>query len=148
MGGFTRVLHSGAPDDLMDEIPTFVAKPLPREIVQNNWYVVLNRPYALVQWIEAAQIPERYVLMAEPDHIYLRPIPNFMKGDAPAAFPFFYIEPASKANSALTQQFTGPLTQRELEQIAPIGNSPTFMNKEDMKKVRRRRREAFRVRLS
>jgi hypothetical protein len=29
MGGFTRVLHSGKPDGLMDEIPTFVVEPLP-----------------------------------------------------------------------------------------------------------------------
>lgn len=29
MGGFTRILHSGKPDNYMDEIPTFVAQPLP-----------------------------------------------------------------------------------------------------------------------
>lgn len=29
MGGFTRVLHSGTPDNLMDEIPTMVVDPLP-----------------------------------------------------------------------------------------------------------------------
>lgn len=29
MGGFTRILHSGKPDKYMDEIPTFVAQPLP-----------------------------------------------------------------------------------------------------------------------
>ena len=29
MGGFTRVLHSGSPDELMGEIPTFVVDPLP-----------------------------------------------------------------------------------------------------------------------
>nr|DAD42767.1 TPA_asm: hypothetical protein HUJ06_000997 [Nelumbo nucifera] len=29
LGGFTRVLHSGNPDNLMDEIPTFVVNPLP-----------------------------------------------------------------------------------------------------------------------
>ena len=29
MGGFTRVLHSGSPDNLMEEIPTFVVDPLP-----------------------------------------------------------------------------------------------------------------------
>lgn len=29
MGKFTRVLHSGKPDKLMDEIPTFVVDPLP-----------------------------------------------------------------------------------------------------------------------
>lgn len=28
MGGFTRILHSGVPDEFMDEIPTFVAQPL------------------------------------------------------------------------------------------------------------------------
>jgi hypothetical protein len=36
--------------------------------------------------------------MSEPDHIFLRPIPNFMRGDAPAAFPFFYIEPHKDDN--------------------------------------------------
>jgi hypothetical protein len=29
MGGFTRILHSGKPDAFVDEIPTFVADPLP-----------------------------------------------------------------------------------------------------------------------
>jgi len=29
MGGFTRILHSGKSDQYMDEIPTFVAQPLP-----------------------------------------------------------------------------------------------------------------------
>ena len=31
------------------------------------------------------------MLMSEPDHIWLRPMPNLMKGRRPAAFPFFYI---------------------------------------------------------
>ena len=46
-------------------------------------YVVLNRPYAFVQWVKQAKIPERYVLMSEPDHIFLRPLPNFMNGEVP-----------------------------------------------------------------
>ena len=29
MGGFTRILHSGKPDELMAEIPTVVVDPLP-----------------------------------------------------------------------------------------------------------------------
>jgi len=29
MGGFTRILHSGKSDNLMDEIPTIVVDPLP-----------------------------------------------------------------------------------------------------------------------
>ncbi len=37
MGGFTRLLHSGQEDDLMQEIPTFVAQPLPEEVVPHSW---------------------------------------------------------------------------------------------------------------
>ena len=51
-------------------------------------------PYALLQWVQKANITEDYVMMSEPDHIFLLPLVNFMKGDdKPAAFPFFYIEP-------------------------------------------------------
>ena len=32
-------------------------------------------------------------------------------------------------------QFTGKVNKRQLEEIAPIGNSPTFMTFDDMKKV-------------
>ena len=79
MGGFTRLLHSGRPDDLMDEIPSFVVDPLPPEKHDHHGYVVLNRPYAFVQWTQKAKISEKYVLMSEPDHIWLKPMPNIMK---------------------------------------------------------------------
>eukprot|EP00798_Chlamydomonas_sp_ICE-L_P013404 gene13404-19255_t len=133
IGGWTRLLHSGSADDLMDELPTMVVDPLPQDQVEHSWYVVLNRPYAFAQWVKKANIPERFVLMAEPDHVWIRPIPNLMKGDAPAAFPFFYIRPAE--HKAITEKFTGPITMTEIEKIAPIGNSPTFMSFEDMKSV-------------
>ena len=33
---------------------------------------MLHRPWAFVQWLPyAARLPEDYVLMAEPDHIFL-----------------------------------------------------------------------------
>lgn len=83
MGGFTRLLHSGQSDDLMDELPTVVVDPLPQSMVEHSWYVVLNRPYAFVQWTQKVTIPEKYVLMSEPDHIFLRPMPNFMNGNDP-----------------------------------------------------------------
>ena len=40
-------------------------------------YVVLNRPYAFQQWAHQylATLEEDYVLMAEPDHIFLKPLP-------------------------------------------------------------------------
>eukprot|EP00798_Chlamydomonas_sp_ICE-L_P018627 gene18627-25142_t len=96
-------------------------------------YVVLNRPYAFDQWAKKANIPERFVLMAEPDHVFLKPIPNLMVGDTPASFPFFYIEPAKDAYAPITQKFTGKLSREQLHQIAPIGNSPTFLTMDQMK---------------
>lgn len=89
--------------------------------------MVLNRPYAFVQWLRTAVFPERYVLMSEPDHVWMRPMPNLMMGQRPAAFPFFYIEPAKKEYRHLTEKFTGPLTLRHAESIAPIGEPASHL---------------------
>lgn len=73
MGGFTRLLHSGKADDLMDEIPSFVVEPLLSETCINENYFVLNRPYTFVQWTQRTKIKEKFVLMLEPDHLWLSP---------------------------------------------------------------------------
>ena len=79
MGGFTRLLHSGKADDLMDEIPSYVVNPLPPDKQDHKGYVVLNRPYAFAQWTQQVKIREKYVIMSEPDHVWLKPMPNLMK---------------------------------------------------------------------
>ena len=110
MGGFTRILHSGKPDQFMDEIPTFVAQPLPAGMDQG--YIVLNRPWAFVQWLQQADIKEDYILMSEPDHIIVKPIPNLARDGLGAAFPFFYIEP-KKYETVLRKYFPkekGPIS--------------------------------------
>jgi len=130
MGGFTRILHSGKPDKFMDEIPTFVAQPLPAGT--DRGYIVLNRPWAFVQWLQQADIKEDYILMSEPDHIIVKPIPNLSKDGLGAAFPFFYIEP-KKYEKILRKFFPenkGPITN-----IDPIGNSPVIVGKESLKKI-------------
>lgn len=58
-----------------------------------------------------------------------------MIGRYPAAFPFFYIEPSKKEYFPVTQKFVGPITRKEGEQIAPIGNAPTMLAFEDLQKV-------------
>ena len=65
------------------------------------------------------------MLMSEPDHIWLKPMPNLMTGSTPAAFPFFYIEPAKPDYQAITEKFTGRLTLKQAESIAPIGGTGT-----------------------
>lgn len=130
MGGFTRVLHSGKPDNLMDEIPTFVVDPLPPGLDQG--YIVLNRPWAFVQWLKQADIEEEYILMAEPDHIIVKPIPNLATEHLPAAFPFFYITP-EKYETVVRKFFPkdkGPVTN-----IDPIGNSPVIISKASLEKI-------------
>ena len=135
MGGFTRLLHEDEPDDLMDEIPTFVAKTLPEDHPHHG-YIVLNRPYAFLQWVQQATIKEKYVLMGEPDHIWLKPLPNPMVGELPAAFPFFYIEPTSHKFIGISERFVGKLdTLDKKTQLFPIGSSPTIMSLADMKRV-------------
>ncbi|KVH90270.1 hypothetical protein Ccrd_007739, partial [Cynara cardunculus var. scolymus] len=99
MGGFTRILHSGKADKFMDEIPTFVAQPLPPGTDQG--YIVLNRPWAFVQWLQQAEIKEDYILMSEPDHVIVKPIPNLSRDGLGAAFPFFYIEPKKYESESL-----------------------------------------------
>lgn len=45
------------------------------------------------------------MLMAEPDHIYLRPLPNFMRGDKPAGFNFGYMNPAGDENCPIVKRW-------------------------------------------
>jgi len=129
MGGFTRILHSGKPDEFVDEIPTFVADPLAEG---DQGYIVLNRPWAFVQWIQKAYIKEEYILMAEPDHIIVKPIPNLSRDGRAAAFPFFYIEP--EKNEKVLRKFfpedKGPITK-----IDPIGNSPVIIEKGSLARI-------------
>lgn len=130
MGGFTRILHSGEEDKLMDEIPTVVVQPLPGGL--DRGYVVLNRPWAFVQWLEKFPIEEDYILMAEPDHVFVNPLPNLARGGHPAAYPFFYITPTKheKEIRKFYPEEMGPLTN-----IDPIGNSPVIIHKAQLEKI-------------
>ncbi|CAL5443702.1 unnamed protein product [Camellia sinensis] len=73
-----------------------------------------------------------YILMVEPDHIIVKPIPNLSRDGCGAVFPFFYIEP-QKYEFVLRKFFPkekGPITN-----IDPIGNSPIIVGKESLKKI-------------
>ena len=130
-GGFTRVLHSERTDNLMDEIPSVVVDPLPKGV--DEGYVVLNRPYAIKQWLEKYNFAEEYVFMTEPDHLYLRPIPLLAQPKLAAAFPFFYINPKDPKFTPIVQKFNK--VNADLKDFAPIGNSPVMIHKDELKKV-------------
>ena len=130
-GGFTRVLHSERADNLMDEIPSVVVDPLPKGV--DEGYVVLNRPFAIKQWLKKYNFAEEYVFMTEPDHLYLRPIPLLAQPKLAAAFPFFYINPKDPKFTPIVQKFNK--VNADLKDFAPIGNSPVMIHKDELKKV-------------
>ncbi|KAI0526784.1 hypothetical protein KFK09_002375 [Dendrobium nobile] len=80
MGGFTRVLHSGSPDDLMKEIPTFVVDPLPSGVDQHlalkpdgggmapRLVQVLNFILAMLREHLEAYLPHHQVSHRVPSH--------------------------------------------------------------------------------
>eukprot|EP00891_Asterochloris_glomerata_P005594 jgi/Astpho2/5594/e_gw1.00079.269.1_t len=128
MGGFTRILHDGHPDSLMDEIPTFVAQPLPDGIDQG--YIVLNRPYGVLQWVQQ-QLPllmEDYVLMLEPDHLLLRPVPLMATPTSAAGFPFSYMDP--KSHPSVLDKYNEKKV--DLREIRPVGNAPVMLHKSSL----------------
>ncbi|KAF9590351.1 hypothetical protein IFM89_033877 [Coptis chinensis] len=74
--------------------------------------------------LESFLFLNKYILMAEPDHVFVRPLPNLARGGYTAGFPFFYIKPAE--NEKLIRKFyleeKGPVTN-----VDPIGNSPVII---------------------
>ncbi|CAL5443711.1 unnamed protein product [Camellia sinensis] len=94
-------------------------------------YIVLNRPWDLYNGF-SKRTSKNYILMAEPDHIIVKPIPNLSRDGRGAAFPFFYIEP-QKYESVLRKFF--PKEKGPISNIDPIGNSPVIVGKESLKKI-------------
>lgn len=87
---------------------------------------MLNRPWAFVQWLQKAEIEEEYVLMAEPDHLFVKPMPNLAHGSVPAAFKFLYIVP--EMYEEIIRKYY-PMNSGPVTLIDPIGNSPAIIKK-------------------
>jgi hypothetical protein len=90
LGGYTRVLHCGRPDDIMHPVPTLAVEPLPLGI--DRGYGPMHRPWAFTQWLSRAHIPEEFILMSEPDHLLIAPPPLLASLTEPAAAPFAYVD--------------------------------------------------------
>lgn len=76
--GFTRILHRVKEDELMEEIPTFHAKPLHPECDQWCDFPVADRPNAVRQWMSAVDkdpslLKGAWVLLLECDYVWMKP---------------------------------------------------------------------------
>jgi hypothetical protein len=133
MGGFTRILHSGKPDDWMHEIPTVIVHPLPEELEKlAQGYVLLNRPYAVQQWVKnfMGGIPEHFVLLAEPDHLFIRAPPLWATYNRPSAFPFFYLDTKGEDSVKIIQRYNTKGVP--LKNFFPVGPSPLMISKRQL----------------
>ena len=103
----------------MDEIPTAVVDKLPAGLDQG--FVVLNRPYGFLQWVRRylPHITEAYVLMIEPDYIFVRPPPLFATPKQSAAYHYTYMLPEQNRNIIQPYNEKGV----PFEAILPIGRS-------------------------
>ena len=72
-------------------------------------------------------------MMSEPDHLFLRPMPNLMQGDKPVAALFTYMKPFEYPD--LVRKFVGPVSHKEITQIPQIGSSPAFISVQDFRRV-------------
>lgn len=91
MGGYTRILPTGKADELVEEIPTFVSRPLNKSIVKYGSYDLLNRPYGMLQWAYSTNATEDFVLIEESDHILMKALPNMMVGNQVTGSYFWYM---------------------------------------------------------
>ena len=137
IGGFTRILHSAKDDILSKEMKTVRVDPLP----DDGGYVVLSRPFAFQQFIAGGhldEIEEDYIFMAEPDHIFMRPLANFIQdGYHAIGYPFFYIDTSKKEYIPLIRKVLGrpELSANDIKSINGTGSSPVIVYKHDFKRM-------------
>ena len=137
MGGFTRRVASedGKPDGLEGEMPSVFVREYTREqIAKYGHFGVLNRPYSVVQLLEAGgfdRIAEEYVYIAETDHVFMKPMPNSATEETAAAFVFGYMH-ASWGHQAVIDRHSPGTSWRDVQ---PVGPSPVIIHKPALRRI-------------
>ncbi len=133
LGGFTRLLHSNADDMLSRRIHTVrvgTENSLKHPALKEH--PSLARPLAFKMFMEMNDgIDEDYILMLQPDHIILKPIPNWASPTRPAAFPLFDMD--FSQHRGLAEKYTR--RRVPTEKLPNIGSSPTVVHKDQLLKI-------------
>lgn len=117
----------------MHEIPTVVVNPLSKELEKiSQGFALLNRPHAVLQWVERCmpKIPEHFVLLAEPDHLFIRAPPLWATYNRMSAFPFSYMNPKDEKNAKIIQKYNPKGIP--LRVFRPMGPSPLMISKKQL----------------
>jgi hypothetical protein len=133
MDGFTRVMHSGKADELMQEIPSIVVPRL--DAAQEMGYMGSDRPFAIKHLLNDANayIKQDYILLLEPDHFLTRPVPNLaVQKGMPVAFDFWYMHGEGHPESVALVKRHCPNCP---EMVQPLGPSPVLASKDTFRKI-------------
>ena len=133
MGGFTRLLTQpkGAPaDGLMSVMHTVVVDEL--SAAETYGFVVLNRPHSVLVALRRGDLsfPEKYVFLAETDHLLMKALPNLASATEAAAYPFHYMNPKRDGKTAaLVKRFAG----EHADAVQQVGPSPALLHIDALK---------------
>ena len=140
MAAFTRLCPSkdGESDGVEKYIPTiFVAQLTPEVLAKYGHFGVLNRPHSVMEFFRnpelRARVTEEYVMLAETDHVLMKPLPNLASEGVAAAHAFGYMHAGShhaKVIDLVNPQ--GDCTWRDLQ---PVGPSPLIIKLTDLEKL-------------
>jgi len=135
MKAFTRVLHKGRDDELMNEIPTMRFEPVQAHC--DTWcdYPVADRSDAIARWSQTAD-SERcsHIVMLETDHVIVKSPPESIllpPGQA-YGFEFTYI---NVNHPTMRSHFSEEYGDKSKGVIPRTGNSPTVITAQDLRKV-------------
>ena len=141
MTGFTRLCASkdGKPDGLEKHIPSVFVPQLTTEVLAKyGHFGVLNRPHSVVEGLKLPalldRIKEEYVMIAETDHVLMKPLPNLATPTEAAAHSFGYMHASSRHNSVI--RLCWP--EGDYSSLQPIGPSPVIIHLPQLKKVAQR----------
>ena len=141
MTGLTRLVANGNadPDGLQDEIPSFFVKEYSqRDYVRFHGYRVINRPYSVVQLLKSAywksQIREKYLFIAETDHILTQPLPNKASLGSPMAYIFNYMGP-NPAHASIIKKAWPEGGMSGYRSVQSIGPSPVVIHRDDLERL-------------
>lgn len=97
-------------------------------------FVVLNRPYGVLQLLQSEhwrmRITEEYVILAETDHLYMRPLPNRATPTVPVGYQFGYMNAAEPKLCAAAQPYW-----QDCAAVDPVGPSPVIIHRETLAKL-------------
>jgi hypothetical protein len=137
MRKFTRLLHRGADDDLMAEIPTVRVNPARPECDHGCDFVVADRSQALLEWSRMADSGTcSHVLVIETDYLFVKPVRRELlpsKGNS-VGFHFGYVNPAYEKNVAIARRYW-PEEKGGLDLVPQTGNAPQLQTVADFRAI-------------